>query len=108
MISFRSVIAATALAATLVMPAGLFAQGSTGTVGGVVRDSQGGAVPGATVHVVSEDTDTTADSVSDERGAYRTGALPPGRYRLETTLDGFEKAISRTVLAAGQAATVDV
>ncbi len=36
------------------------------------------------------------------------GPLAPGPYRVETSLDGFETAVRRIVLDAGQTATVDV
>ncbi|MES1164728.1 MAG: TonB-dependent receptor [Verrucomicrobiota bacterium] len=107
MISFRSVLRAAALAVAVLLPAGLLAQAGTGTVGGVVRDSSGGAVPGASVRVVNEGTNQAVEVVTDERGTYRTQALAPGRYRVEASLDGFETAVNRTTLEAGQTASVD-
>ena len=40
--------------------------------------------------------------VSDERGNYRTEGLAAGRYRIETTLSGFEPVIRQVALASGQ------
>ncbi len=77
----------------------LLAQAGTGTaastITGVVRDSSGGAIPGATVRVVNEATGVAVEAVSDEQGSYRVAALLPGQYRVETTLDGFEAAVRR-------------
>ena len=80
------------------------AQTGTSTITGIVRDSSGGAIPGATVRVVNEDTGVTVEAVTDEQGAYRAAALAPGQYRVETALDGFETAVRRIALEAGQTA----
>jgi iron complex outermembrane receptor protein len=79
----------------------------TGVIGGVVRDSSGGAVPGATVRLVNEETSTSVEAVSDAQGAYRFDRLAPARYRVEAVLDGFETAVSRISLAAGQTVASD-
>ena len=50
-----------------------------GRIAGIVRDASGAAIPGATVHIVNEETGTR-DVVSDGQGAYRTAALGPGAY----------------------------
>jgi len=84
------------------------AQAGSGTISGVVKDDSGGAVPGASVHVVNEDTSAAVDVISDEQGAYRADALTPGRYLVEVTLDGFETVANRTTVVAGQSAAVDV
>jgi hypothetical protein len=52
-----------------------------GTIAGVVRDSSGGAIPGATVHIVNEDTGVGVDAITIQ-GAYRAAELAPGRYRV--------------------------
>ena len=84
--------------------------GQTGTniIGGVVRDASGATVPGATVQVVNEDTGKSATLVTAADGSYRTAPLVPGRYRLETSLDGFETDVHRVVLDAGQALAIDI
>ena len=83
------------------------AQPGTGVIAGVVRDSSGGAVPGATVRLVNEETSTSVEAVSDAQGAYRFDQLAPARYRVEAALDGFETAVSRLALAAGQTVASD-
>ena len=70
------------------------AQRAPATITGVVRDSSGGAIPGATVRVINEDTGVTVEAVSNEQGSYRVaGPCSPGQYRVESTLDGFEAAV---------------
>ncbi len=98
------VVAATAA----LLSVNAIAQTGTSTVAGVVRDSTGGTVPGAIVRIVNEGTGVALEEVSNEQGAYRAAGLAPGRYRLETVLDGFETVVRRIVLEAGQEATNDV
>ena len=92
----------TFLVSTVLMTTGAHAQVSAqvgpGTVTGVVRDSSGAPVPGATLRIVSEGTGVAVDTLSDERGSYRVTSLPPGRYRVEAALDGFETSVRRLSL----------
>jgi iron complex outermembrane recepter protein len=84
------------------------AQENNGAVAGIIRDSQGGSVPGATVKVTNEDGGATTEAVTDERGSYRAAALAAGRYRVEASLDGFETAVRQLAIAAGQEAAADL
>ena len=89
------------------LPASVHAQPDAGTIAGIVRDSSGGAVPGASVKVVNEGTGAEVAAVTDDRGGYRATPLPPGRYRVEASLDGFETAVRQVTLAVGQETAVD-
>ena len=80
----------------------------TGTITGLVRDSSGAAVPGATVRVVAEASGRTVEAVTNDQGSYRAEALLAGQYRVETALDGFETAVRRLVLEGGQTSSIDV
>ena len=84
------------------------AQSGTGAIAGIVRDASGSATPGATIRVVNEVTGAAVEAVSGEQGAFRVEPLGPGRYRVETTLEGLEPSASRAIVEAGQTATVDV
>ncbi|MET0215565.1 MAG: TonB-dependent receptor [Vicinamibacterales bacterium] len=84
------------------------AQSGTGAIAGIVRDASGSATPGATIRVVNEVTGAALETVSGEQGAFRVEPLRPGRYRIETTLDGLEPSTSRAIVEAAQTATVDV
>jgi len=46
------------------------AQEGPGTLAVVVRDSSGGALPGATIRIVNEGSSAAVDAVSDEQGSY--------------------------------------
>src|SRR5690349_8791672 len=68
------------------------AQGLAGTVTGVVKDSSGGVLPGVTVKVSSAAGGAGLEGTTDADGIYRVTAIPPGSYRIEAALDGFETA----------------
>jgi iron complex outermembrane receptor protein len=79
-----------------------------GVITGTVRDSSGGAVPGATVRIIGESNRSSLDLVSNGEGVYRTTPLGPGLYRVETALDGFEAPAQRIALDPGQTLEVDI
>ncbi|HEY7171250.1 MAG TPA: TonB-dependent receptor [Vicinamibacterales bacterium] len=81
-----------------------FAQ-STSTVQGTISDASGGVLPGVTVTVRNTATGLERTVTSDPAGEYLAAALPPGRYRVEATLSGFQAQaqevdvdVARTVL----------
>src|SRR4051812_32594821 len=95
-------VAATALLATT--PA--FAQ-STGQVTGVVKDSTGAALPGATVTVTGADGAKHEASTSPD-GSYTVSGLPPGNYSVSAAQVGFRTELQqRQAVAAGGTLTVD-
>ena len=49
-----------------------FAQSLYGSITGVVKDPQGGTVPGATVTVINKDTNLTREAVSDAEGYFHS------------------------------------
>ena len=105
---FRSNVAALLAAALLLAPAVLRAQSGSGTITGIVKDSSGGVIPGATVKVVNESTSVSVEAIDRRAGSYRFETLVPGPYRVEASLDGFETAERRIALEAGQTPAIDV
>ena len=72
----------------------VWAQGaSTSPLSGVVVDSNGGVVPGATVVVKDVGTNTTYDAVSNAEGSFTVPALGAGNYSVTVTLSGFKTAV---------------
>ncbi len=65
---------------------------------GTVTDTQGAAIPGATVTLVDTDTNHTLVSTSDDNGIYNFNALPPDPYRLTAERDGFTKKVLEHVV----------
>jgi hypothetical protein len=104
--SLRITLAVLALVCTLA--ARVNAQVATGTVQGIVTDSTGAAVPGATVTATNVDTQFSRVATSDTSGEYVVRLLPPGKYKIDVTLSGF-KAFSQTgiVLEVGRNARID-
>src|SRR6478672_7832833 len=95
----------------LLCAASVFPQASqTGGITGVVTDSGGALVQGATVEVVSESTgksERTATTSGD--GGFSITLLKPGAYRLEITAPNFKKAVVVDVqVRIGEIARQDV
>ena len=86
-----------------------FAQATTGSIQGVVADTSGGAIPGATVTIRNVETDVSRTLVTDAEGIYRFLNLPVGNYELIVELTGFGRHVrAGLTLALNQTAVVDV
>ena len=74
----------------------------TGTIQGTVS-TQSGAVklPGVTVVVLGTSDQPVAQQVSDADGSFALPDLPPARYRVRATLEGFEPLEQNAVVAPG-------
>ena len=59
-----------------------WAQTGTASVYGEIVDPQQQVVPGVTVTITHIRTGVVQTTVTDERGAYRAVALPPGTYNM--------------------------
>ncbi len=106
-----SVVTGAALILLLGLSGVASAQGTvTGNVQGIVRDSEGGVLPGVMVTAVSNAlVKGRMSTTSDARGSWRFPALPPGAYSFEAELQGFKK-VRRDGLrvSLGQAMAVDL
>jgi hypothetical protein len=86
-----------------------FAQLSTASLNGVVRDPSGAVLPGASVVVRNVETGVQRTTVANNAGNYVFLDLNPGRYTLQVKAGGFsEKNISEFVLGVNQTATIDI
>lgn len=84
------------------------AQETRGSIEGVVRDTSGAVLPGATVEARSAALVGMATTTSDASGVYRFPALPPGIYEITVRLDGFRPfKVERVQLELGQILKVD-
>lgn len=72
--------------------AGLYGQVTTGSVQGVVSDSSGGVIPGVHLELVSAATNAVHTARSGDSGAYVFHLIPPGRYTLRASFQGFRAA----------------
>ncbi len=73
-----------------------FAQEQRGSIEGVVRDTSGAVLPGATVEAKSPNG-ATVSTTSDNAGVYRFPSLAPGMYTLTANLSGFSPRTQENV-----------
>ena len=66
-----------------------FAQRVNGSIVGTVVDSSGAAVAGAKVTITNVDTQVTQTIQANDSGNYNATNLPPGKYKISTTMSGF-------------------
>ncbi|HLG59070.1 MAG TPA: TonB-dependent receptor [Vicinamibacterales bacterium] len=99
------------LALTLLALGGprLFAQGQSGSIAGVARDSSGAVLPGVTVEASSPALiEKIRTVVTDGQGQYKIVDLRPGTYSVAFTLPGFSTVRREgIVLTAGFTANVN-
>ena len=92
------------LAASIAGPC--LAQSLVGSVEGIVRDEQGGVLPGVTVTLSGRMGSRTA--VTDSTGTFRFLAIEPGPYDLTSALSGFATVRKGPFsVSMGRTATVD-
>jgi hypothetical protein len=73
------------------------AQVATGDVAGVVKDAQGGVIPGATVSLVSQSRGTSLDTTTNETGAFIFPNVTGDSYTITVKMDGFKTLERRDV-----------
>src|SRR5215470_525078 len=89
--------------------AGLMAQStvSTGSIVGTVTDPSGAVLSGAKVSITNTATNQTIETTSNSAGAYNSGALGPGTYKVQVTQKGFNTVSTTTMVLVGNTATVN-
>ena len=75
----------------LVLGSGSALAQATGTIQGIVTDTQGSGVPGATITARNTETDVSRALVSEPDGNYRFLNMPVGNYELTVELTGFSR-----------------
>jgi hypothetical protein len=91
------------------IPVSAAAQTERGTITGVVMDTTKAAVPGVLVKVVNTATAAETTVTSSDSGTYTAANLPPGTYKIEATLQGFQTSnVEGIILAAASTTRVDV
>ena len=106
----RRIAALPLLLVPFVLPPGALAQARlTGAdLQGTIKDESGAVVPGATVRATNLATNISRTVVSDGRGTYYIGALPPGTYRITVNLSGFATQTKEGLaLRLGQEVEID-
>ncbi len=84
------------------------AQGPSGEITGLVTDTSGAVVPGASISVENAATGAIRQVTTNEAGRYSIPALLPGTYSVTTEKPGFQKQVrSNLLLQVQQIARVD-
>ncbi len=81
----------------LLSAAGLLGQIPTGIISGTVRDPSGASLPGAAITVKSRANNSIREITADPSGSFHLTNLPPGRYEISVTKEGFRPLRERSV-----------
>jgi outer membrane receptor protein involved in Fe transport len=85
----------------LLFSAAVSAQFQAG-IQGLVKDSSGAVVPGATVTVISNETSRTYTATTGDMGFYKVPGLPPGSYTVTADKPGFKKAVLQNMIVRAE------
>lgn len=105
----KSVFSIISLALFFLLTNAVFAQQPTATLTGVVSDSNGAVIPGATVTATNKATNLTRTVATNYEGVYVIANLPVGEYEVKVEVSGFKTKISESpaILNVGQTVTID-
>jgi hypothetical protein len=84
------------------------AQTDTARIQGVVTDSTGAVVPGATIHMISTEQGTTFPATSDASGNFTISGVPRGNYNLKVDAPGFISVTQNVALDVSQVRALDI
>lgn len=95
--------------ACLLSPSLLFAQTtlSTGSIVGTVTDPSGAVVGGAKVAITDTGTNQTFTLTSNSSGAFSSGPLDPGNYKVQVSAKGFSTVSQSVTVQVGNTATMN-
>lgn len=78
-------------------PISLMAQGTTGTITGVVTDTSNAVVPNANVRIVDEATSSSREVKTDPNGLYLFTNVVPAFYDISASASGFTTSVQKHV-----------
>jgi hypothetical protein len=107
MIRNKKLVSLFAVTLIVVVASLVKAQVTTGTISGTVSDPNGAVIAGANVKATNLATDAERTATSDSDGHFAFTLLPPGRYRVEVTAQGFQTHQAELVVNITQTTTVD-
>jgi outer membrane receptor protein involved in Fe transport len=96
-----SLFAAAGLVVLAPAPAAFAQTAVTGAISGVVADSTGGVVPGATVTVVNTGTNATLTLTTNAQGQYTVPQLAPGTYAVSASSSGLQSVTTQVTVLVG-------
>lgn len=96
------------LALALVTPGIVCAQVPTGAITGLVTDSTGARLPGASIIITNKETGLKRAVVTSNVGDYSAAVLLPGLYEVAAEAAGFKRLAREATVEAGSTATVNL
>ena len=85
----------------------VFAQTATTSLRGTVKDPSGALVPGATIRLTNRANGQTLSAESSTAGTYVFPQIPPAKYTITVTMQGFGDQTKTAELLVNQPATID-
>ncbi len=76
---------------------GLSQSVNAGEISGLVTDTEGAAIPGATVTVLNINTGVTKDYQTNQDGLYDTSSIIAGTYKLTFSKEGFAQFVRSSI-----------
>jgi len=95
-------------ASLMALPAMGQATISSGNIQGTVTDPTGAVVPGATVTIISSATGQSIVRTTNASGAYSTGSIQPGTYKIRISAKGFQTTQMVSTVRVGVVSAVNV
>ena len=91
-LSFRATVFAILLWSITIVS--VFAQGTSASITGTVKDPSGAVIAGSTVKATSVESGRELTTVTNEAGIYNLTGLPPGQYTVSIEAAGFKRKAS--------------
>ena len=86
-----------------------FGQAGNSSITGTVKDATDAAIPNVTITLSNLDTGIQLETLTNEVGLFRIGALVPGNYQLQAELPGFNRLTrGPLVLQVSQTLAIDL
>jgi hypothetical protein len=86
------------LTIALLFPISSLAQSSTATLTGTVQDENGAVIAGVSIALINADQGTQRLATTDSEGTFVFLLLPPGKYSLTATREGFAPIEMKSVV----------
>jgi hypothetical protein len=81
---------------------------NTGSIVGTVSDPSLAVVSGAKISITNAATGQVIDLITNSSGAFNSGALVPGNYKTEVTVEHFASVLVQVTVLVGNTAAVNV
>jgi hypothetical protein len=88
--------------------ASVFAQGPTGQISGTVIDQNGARITSATVKATNQGTALERTATTSADGEFSFTLLPPGRYKLEVSAQGFSNKTVEAIVNITQTTVIEI